>query len=91
MECLEGEVSLEHDPRLRVDYARSTPWTRQIEHEDGTAALLSLARPDGILVTGPLLHWPDGADEQDDVDAAGCGGARRWGCRACLVWGGVRG
>lgn len=70
VECLEGEVSIEHDLRLRFDYARSTPWTRRIEHEDGTPALLSLAGPDGILITGPLLHWPDGADEQDDAGSA---------------------
>ncbi|WP_152188644.1 glycoside hydrolase family 15 protein [Georgenia satyanarayanai] len=60
VECLEGEVEVEHDLRLRFDYARSTPWTRQIERKDGEAALLALAGPDGILITGPLLHWPDG-------------------------------
>jgi len=68
VECLEGEVEVEHDLRLRFDYARSTPWTRRIEHEDGTPALLSLAGPDGILITGPLLHWPDGED--DDAGSA---------------------
>ncbi|WP_454085589.1 glycoside hydrolase family 15 protein [Georgenia sp. Marseille-Q6866] len=70
VECLEGEVEVEHDLRLRFDYARSTPWTRQIEEKDGTPALLSLAGPDGILITGPLLHWPDGTDEQDDAGSA---------------------
>lgn len=67
VECLEGEVQVEHDLRLRFDYARSTPWTRRVEEKDGTAALLSLAGPDGILITGPLLHWPDGADEHEDA------------------------
>src|SRR5690606_23172506 len=67
VECLEGEVEVEHDLRLRFDYARSTPWTRRVELEGGTPALLSLAGPDGILITGPLLHWPDDADEQDDA------------------------
>lgn len=70
VECLEGEVEVEHDLRLRFDYARSTPWTRRIEREDGEAALLSLAGPDGILITGPLLHWPDGAEEQDEAGSA---------------------
>ncbi len=67
VECLDGEVTVEHDLRLRFDYARATPWTRRIEREDGTTALLSLAGPDGILVTGPMLHWPDGSEEDDDV------------------------
>ncbi|PYF99104.1 Glucoamylase (glucan-1,4-alpha-glucosidase), GH15 family [Georgenia satyanarayanai] len=72
VECLEGEVEVEHDLRLRFDYARSTPWTRRIEKEDGEPALLSIAGPDAILVTGPLLHWPDGSDEraEDAVDRA---------------------
>ena len=72
VECLEGEVQVEHDLRLRFNYARATPWTRRIEH-DGEDALLSLAGPDGILITGPLLHWPDGSDEGEDdaVDRSG--------------------
>ncbi len=72
VECLEGEVAVEHDLRLRFDYARSTPWTRRIVRDGGEDALLSIAGPDGILITGPLLHWPDGSDEtaDDAVDRA---------------------
>src|SRR5690606_31729046 len=33
VECLEGTVEVEHDLRLRFDYARATPWTRQVERE----------------------------------------------------------
>ncbi|ADG73292.1 glycoside hydrolase 15-related protein [Cellulomonas flavigena DSM 20109] len=56
VECLEGTVEVEHDLRLRFDYARATPWVRVVEHH-GSPALLSLAGPDGLLVTGPLLTW----------------------------------
>ncbi|HLS74086.1 MAG TPA: glycoside hydrolase family 15 protein [Actinomycetaceae bacterium] len=67
VECLEGEVEVEHDLRLRFDYARATPWTRRVELADGEPALLSLAGPDAILMTGPMLRWP-GDSENDGED-----------------------
>ena len=68
-ECLEGRVDVEHDLRLRFDYARATPWTREVDRNGGDRALLSLAGPDAILVTGPMLHWPD----EDLAESAGGG------------------
>lgn len=65
VECLDGEVAVEHDLRLRFDYARATPWTREIARDGQDRALLALAGPDGILVTGPMLHWPD--EDDDDL------------------------
>jgi GH15 family glucan-1,4-alpha-glucosidase len=67
VECLEGDVEVEHDLRLRFDYARATPWVRRID--DGELpALLSLAGPDGLLITGPPLHWPeDDGTEAEEV------------------------
>ena len=59
VECLEGRVEMEHDLRLRFDYARATPWTREVTLESGESALLSLAGPDAILVSGPMLRCPD--------------------------------
>lgn len=50
VECLEGAVEVEHDLRLRFDYARATPWVRRDDRE--VPALLSLAGPDGLLLTG---------------------------------------
>nr|WP_308121764.1 glycoside hydrolase family 15 protein [Actinotalea ferrariae] len=86
VECLEGEVDVEHDLRLRFDYARATPWVRVVDEDDdghdGAPALLSLAGPDGLLMSGPLLAWPE-EDEEDDDDgadtrtASGQPGARR--------------
>ncbi|MEE6288785.1 glycoside hydrolase family 15 protein [Georgenia sp. MJ173] len=65
VECLAGEVDVEHDLRLRFDYARATPWTRQVELATGERAMLALAGPDAILVTGPMLHWPDEGEHED--------------------------
>ncbi|MCA1781188.1 MAG: glycoside hydrolase family 15 protein [Intrasporangiaceae bacterium] len=57
VECLEGQVEVVHDLRIRFDYARSTPWFRRLEDtEDGRARLSSLAGPDALLLTGPCLH-----------------------------------
>lgn len=61
VECLEGTVTVEHDLRVRFDYARATPWVRPVELEDGRPALLSLAGPDGLLLSGPMLHRGDRA------------------------------
>jgi GH15 family glucan-1,4-alpha-glucosidase len=57
VECLDGEVVVEHDLRLRFDYARALPWFRKVDSPDGSApALLCTAGPDGVLVSGPLLY-----------------------------------
>ena len=61
VECLEGTVEVEHDLRLRFDYARATPWVRVVDH-DGSPALLSIAGPEGLVLSGPLLTWADGQD-----------------------------
>lgn len=82
VECLEGTVEVEHDLRLRFDYARATPWVRVVDHHGGEA-LQSLAGPEGILVTGPLLKRVDSDDgvTQDGTSAepgafSAAGGAR---------------
>lgn len=69
VECLDGAAEIEHDLRLRFDYARATPWVRVVEHA-GSPALLSLAGPDGLLVTGPQLTWADAPDDGVRHDAA---------------------
>lgn len=70
VECLEGTVEVEHDLRLRFDYARATPWVRTVDDGDAPA-LLALAGPDALRIAGPLLHRPDDddrppADRRDD-------------------------
>lgn len=66
VECLEGEVLIEHDLRVRFDYARALPWFRRItlpESED--LALLCQAGPDGVLISGPLLYTTTDPTEDD--------------------------
>ena len=63
--CLEGEVEVVHDLRIRFDYARSTPWFRRLDDtDDGRARLSSIAGPDALLLTGPCLHAIDQSGEQ---------------------------
>lgn len=71
VECLEGEVVIEHDLRLRFDYARATPWVRRIDDRE-RPALLSLAGPDGLLISGPLLGWSDD-DGHGDTEPGSAG------------------
>lgn len=84
VECLEGSVEVEHDLRLRFDYGRAAPWVRRVELDDGEPALLALAGPDGILVTGPELGWPDGdGDDRSGTSRPGAHhGGRAGGGRA---------
>ncbi|KGM12495.1 glycoside hydrolase family 15 protein [Cellulomonas bogoriensis] len=62
--CTDGTVEIEHDLRLRFDYARATPWVRVVDGEAPT--LLSIAGPEGLRVHGPLL---DGSEEDDGAIA----------------------
>ncbi|SFK19532.1 glycoside hydrolase family 15 protein [Cellulomonas sp. KH9] len=96
VECLEGTVEVEHDLRLRFDYARATPWVRVVDHH-GQPALTSLAGPDGVLVTGPLLGWSDDHEDAiEDPEAAAdqpgafTGGDRPGGLRAPRLTGRFR-
>ena len=90
VECLEGHVEVEHDLRLRFDYARASPWIRRIEREDGELALLALAGPDGILITGPMLHWPDGDGDDGSGDDVEGGTSRPGGNNGSRAAGGGR-
>ena len=54
--CLEGRGEVQHDLRLRFDFARATPWIRRTTHPRADVPVwLSLAGPDGIMVAGPPL------------------------------------
>ena len=63
VECLEGEVVIEHDLRIRFSYARATPWFRRVDDGPGGACVLvSVAGPDGVVVSGPTLRPVKGGD-----------------------------
>ena len=92
VECLEGEVEVEHDLRIRFSYARATPWFRRLKDtQDGRARLSCLAGPDALLLTGPCLHPQNGVVEADTqpqgADTAGGGPAPRLGGRFTLAEG----
>lgn len=74
VECLEGEVTVLHDLRMRMDYARATPWVRPLgDAESGKTALLCIAGPDALLLSGAGLDdWvATGNGEEDDPQAEG--------------------
>jgi len=55
---IEGRVGLDHELRLRFDYARATPWLRQT----GSARapeLVAMAGPDALVVRGARLSAAD--------------------------------
>lgn len=68
VECLEGEIEVEHDMRVRFSYARVEPWFRptEVPGSDETG-LLCTAGPDGVLISGPLLQSEE-ADTEDDQE-----------------------
>lgn len=71
VECLEGEVEVEHDMRVRFSYARVEPWFRPTEVPGSEEiGLLCTAGPDGVLISGPLLQSMED-DAADDGDGDG--------------------
>ncbi|WP_218221886.1 glycoside hydrolase family 15 protein [Nesterenkonia sp. Act20] len=57
VKCVSGRVEVEHDLRIRFDYSRAKPWTRRVDLDgEGASGLLSVAGPDALLLSGPLLH-----------------------------------
>ncbi|PLC11590.1 glycoside hydrolase family 15 [Kocuria flava] len=57
VECVSGEVEVEHDLRIRFDYGRARAWTRRVDLPGCEACgLLAVAGPDALLLTGPMLQ-----------------------------------
>lgn len=75
VECVSGAVEVEHDLRIRFDYNRTRPWTRRVEldGDETRHGLLSIAGPDALLLTGPLLHPHE--EQPSDGRADDYGGA----------------
>lgn len=68
VECLEGEVVVDHDLRLRLDYGRVVPWVRRTP-----AGLVVVAGPTGLLLSGPDV---DGCHPDGDMPACLTGRTR---------------
>ncbi len=56
VECLEGSVTVLHDLRIRLDYARARPWVRRV-HGPAGPGMLSIAGPDALLLSGTETDW----------------------------------
>lgn len=83
VECLEGEVEIEHDLRLRFSYARVEPWFRPTEVPGSDQlGLLCTGGPDGVLISGPMLHatTEPTEDDGDVLDPEGAPASRLAGC-----------
>lgn len=77
VECLEGEIEVEHDMRVRFSYARVEPWFRPTEVPgSGETGLLCTAGPDGVLISGPLLQSMENNAEDDGEDVLELSGAQ---------------
>ena len=94
VECLEGSVVVDHDLRIRFTYARATPWFRRVDDDrSGGCLLVSLAGPDGVVISGPTLRPILPTDEEDDGEVASegehlprLGGCFRMSAGETLTW-----
>lgn len=64
--CERGRATIAHDLRIRFDYNRARPWTRTVSCPDGSEALLSVAGPDALLLSGPPMRIDDSWDTNSD-------------------------
>lgn len=89
--CTEGTVNIEHDLRIRPDFARSGAWTRRVEMPEGGEGLVSVAGPEMLVLRGPLLAVQEGSSGSDDAHDVASGGERtsRMGCTVELSAGEV--
>ncbi|MBP3088218.1 glycoside hydrolase family 15 protein [Corynebacterium sp. sy017] len=70
VECLEGEITITHDLRVRFNYARALPWFSPTTIP-GTEepALLCKAGPDGLLISGPRLYSASPEDLSEEGES----------------------
>ncbi|MGO1685208.1 MAG: glycoside hydrolase family 15 protein [Brachybacterium sp.] len=63
VECLEGEVEVVQELKIRFEYGQAVPWVRRGEDVAGDQALIAVAGGDGIALHGPALT-PAGRSHQ---------------------------
>ncbi len=73
VQCLEGEVVVVHDLRIRMDYARARPWIRRHDDgPDGRPRLLGVAGPDALLLSGTGMEsWVTSEDDRNCTEPEG--------------------
>lgn len=55
VECLEGEVEVVQELKIRFEYGQAVPWVRRGEDVAGNQVLIAVAGGDGIALHGPAL------------------------------------
>ncbi|ASK66095.1 glycoside hydrolase family 15 [Brachybacterium avium] len=71
VECVEGEVEVVQELRIRFDYGQTMPWVRRGEDESGDPVLIAVAGGDGVALHGPALRGKDRAHRGHHRLAAG--------------------
>jgi GH15 family glucan-1,4-alpha-glucosidase len=73
VEGLTGSVRVRHELVIRFDYGRIRPWVHR-DSAGGADAIVAVAGPDKVVLTGPRLpHADDGRHEDEfDVGADDC-------------------
>lgn len=82
--CLEGEVELSMDFRIRFNYGESIPWVERVDLA-GQPALVAVAGPNAVYLTGPLPE-PVGHSHQG-VFVVRAGETLRWDAIWALSYG----
>ncbi|ATG55969.1 glycoside hydrolase family 15 [Brachybacterium ginsengisoli] len=55
VECVEGEVEVVQELRIRFEYGQAVPWVRRGQDVGGEGVLIAVAGGDGIALHGPAL------------------------------------
>ncbi|WP_394216584.1 glycoside hydrolase family 15 protein [Brachybacterium vulturis] len=55
VECVEGEVEVVQELKIRFEYGQAVPWVRRGEDEAGEPVLIAVAGGDGVALHGPAL------------------------------------
>ncbi|MDN5899471.1 MAG: glycoside hydrolase family 15 protein [Brachybacterium sp.] len=55
VECVEGEVEVVQELKIRFEFGEAVPWVRRGEDEAGDPVLIAVAGGDGVALHGPAL------------------------------------
>jgi GH15 family glucan-1,4-alpha-glucosidase len=69
VEGVTGRVRLRHELVIRFDYGRIRPWVHR-DHTDGEEAIVAVAGPDKVVLTGPRLPRAVDGRHEDEFEVA---------------------